>query len=144
MPLLAGAGLLVGFASGFFGIGGGFLIVPGLVAVTAMPIVNAIGSSLVSVTAFGVTTATSYAVSNFVDWGIASLFVAGGLAGSMLGTRLAHRLASRGPVLPRVFAAIVIAAGLYVGGKGFAGWVTPSPAVAGFVGSAKADAGHPA
>ena len=43
-----------------------------------------------------------------------------------------------------VFAAIVIAAGLYVGGKGFAGWVAPSPAVAGFVGSAKAGAGHPA
>ena len=46
LPLLGGIGVLVGFASGFFGIGGGFLIVPGLVGATAMPILNAIGSSL--------------------------------------------------------------------------------------------------
>ena len=59
LPLLGGVGLVVGFASGFFGIGGGFLIVPGLVGATAMPIVNAIGSSLVSVTAFGATTASA-------------------------------------------------------------------------------------
>ena len=128
LPLLGGVGLLVGFASGFFGIGGGFLIVPGLVGATAMPIVNAIGSSLVSVTAFGATTAASYAVSGLVNWWIAGLFIVGGLIGSLAGTRLAHRLASRGPVLSLVFAAIVIAAGLYVGWKGFADWAVPSPA----------------
>jgi uncharacterized membrane protein YfcA len=33
-------------ASGFFGIGGGFLIVPALVIATGMPMINAIGSSL--------------------------------------------------------------------------------------------------
>ncbi len=61
-------GLAVGVMSGFFGIGGGFLIVPGLIGATAMPLINAIGSSLVSVTVFGLTTATSYAWSGFVDW----------------------------------------------------------------------------
>ena len=61
LPLLIGIGFLVGALSGFFGIGGGFLIVPGLIGATAMPLINAIGSSLVSVTAFGLTTAASYA-----------------------------------------------------------------------------------
>ena len=121
LPLLGGIGFLVGLASGFFGIGGGFLIVPCLVGATAMPIVNAIGSSLVSVTAFGLTTAVSYAVSGLVNWWIAGLFIVGGLFGSLLGTRLANRLAGRGRILSLVFAAIVVAAGLYVTVHGFAG-----------------------
>jgi uncharacterized protein len=125
LPLLGGTGLVVGFGSGFFGIGGGFLIVPGLIGATAMPIVNAIGSSLVSVTAFGLTTAASYAVSGLVRWWIAGLFILGGLVGGVIGARLAHRLAGRGRTLSFVFAAIVIAAGLYVGAKGFATWLTP-------------------
>jgi uncharacterized protein len=123
LPLLGGTGLVVGFASGFFGIGGGFLIVPGLIGATAMPILNAIGSSLVSVTAFGLTTAASYAASGLVDWWIAGLFIAGGLIGSLAGTRLSRQLAGRGQLLSRVFAAIVIAAGMYVAGRGIMAWL---------------------
>jgi hypothetical protein len=67
LPKLIGFGLAVGLLSGFFGIGGGFLIVPGLVGATAMPLINAIGSSLFAVTAFGLTTAVSYALSGLVD-----------------------------------------------------------------------------
>ncbi|MBN8999673.1 MAG: sulfite exporter TauE/SafE family protein, partial [Rhizobiales bacterium] len=120
LPWLIGTGLVVGFASGFFGIGGGFLIVPGLVGATAMPIVNAIGSSLVSVSAFGATTAASYALSGYVDWWVAALFIAGGLAGSLAGTALARRLAGRGDTLKLIFAGIVIAAGVYVSWREFA------------------------
>ena len=47
---LVAIGLVVGVMSGFFGIGGGFLIVPGLMLGSGMPIINAIGSSLFSVT----------------------------------------------------------------------------------------------
>ena len=60
--LLYGAG--VGFMSGFFGIGGGFLAVPGLLMATDMPLVFAIGTSLISVAAFGMATALNYAVSD--------------------------------------------------------------------------------
>jgi len=119
LPVLAIAGLIVGFASGFFGIGGGFLIVPGLIAATAMPIVNAIGSSLVSVTAFGATTAASYALSGLVDWTVALIFIVGGAAGTVAGTRLSHALAGRGRTLTLVFAAIVIVAGIYVALRAF-------------------------
>jgi uncharacterized membrane protein YfcA len=43
LSMLIGIGLAVGALSGFFGIGGGFLIVPGLIGATAMPLINAIG-----------------------------------------------------------------------------------------------------
>ena len=51
LPKLIGLGLLTGALSGFFGIGGGFLIIPSLILATGMHVLNAIGSSLVSVTA---------------------------------------------------------------------------------------------
>jgi uncharacterized membrane protein YfcA len=114
LPLLSGFGLGAGALSGFFGIGGGFLIVPGLVGATAMPLICAIGSSLVAVTAFGVTTAVSYAVSGLVDWRLAVLFVIGGAAGGVLGIWLGARLAAGKRALTLVFSAVVIAVGVYV------------------------------
>lgn len=114
LPPLAGTGFMVGGLSGFFGIGGGFLIVPGLITATAMPMLNAIGSSLVSVTVFGLTTATSYALSGLVDWQAAGLMVAGGLAGSLAGLALAKRLSGSRQALSVVFAVIVITTGLYI------------------------------
>jgi uncharacterized protein len=89
LPNLLGLGLAAGGLSGFFGIGGGFLIVPALMLATGMPIVNAVGSSLVAVTVFGLTTAGNYAWSGLVDWSIAGLFIAGGVLGSLLGQRSA-------------------------------------------------------
>lgn len=56
-PALLGLGAFSGALSGFFGIGGGFLVVPGLVAATGMPMLAAVGSSLVAVSAFGLATA---------------------------------------------------------------------------------------
>ncbi|HSJ77301.1 MAG TPA: sulfite exporter TauE/SafE family protein [Erythrobacter sp.] len=107
-------GFAVGLAAGFFGIGGGFLIVPGLVMATAMPLSVAVGTSLVVVSVLGFTTAASYAVSGFVDWQLTALLVVGGVAGAGAGARLAKTLAPRKALLERVFAGVVIAAGGYV------------------------------
>jgi len=114
LPWLIGLGFLVGMLSGFFGIGGGFLIVPGLIGATAMPLINAIGSSLVSITAFGLTTAASYAWSGMVDWPLAVLFIAGGAIGGFPGIHLAKRLAGHKHALTLTFATVVIVVGLYV------------------------------
>ena len=114
LPKLLGLGLIAGAISGFFGIGGGFLIVPALILATGMPILNAVGSSLVSVTAFGLTTASNYAWSGMVDWTIASLFVAGGLIGGLLGARSARLLANRRGALTIVFAVLIFAVALYM------------------------------
>lgn len=114
LPRLIPIGLSVGFAAGFFGIGGGFLIVPGLILATAMPLTLAVGTSLVVVSALGLTTATSYAVSGLVDWPITALLVAGGVGGTLLGTALGRRLGARKGLLERGFASVVIAVGGYV------------------------------
>ena len=114
LPSLIGYGLGVGVLSGFFGIGGGFLIVPGLINATNMPILYAVGSSLVSVAAFGAATASSYAISGLVDWRLAGLMLAGGAGGALLGVALSRHLASKKQMLSRIFAAIAIVVGLYV------------------------------
>ncbi|HZL60879.1 MAG TPA: TSUP family transporter, partial [Pseudolabrys sp.] len=85
------------------------------------PLINAIGSSLVSVTAFGLTTAASYAWSGLIDWPLAILFIVGGALGGLLGTRLAHHLASYKHALTFTFSGIVIAVGLYVIARSIAG-----------------------
>ena len=114
LPKLAGLGLIVGMFSGFFGIGGGFLIVPALMLSTGMPMLNAIGSSLVSATAFGLTTAGNYALSGFVDWRIAGLFIMGGVFGGLVGGRAAKLLGSRRGALTSIFAALIFVVALYV------------------------------
>ena len=114
MPAIVGLGLATGMLSGFFGIGGGFLIVPALMVATGMSIMNAVSSSLVAVTAFGLTTATSYAWSGLISWGLAGLFVAGGVGGGLIGSRLARLMSARRGLLNIVFAAVIIAVALYM------------------------------
>lgn len=114
LPRLIPIGFGTGLLAGFFGIGGGFLIVPGLIAATAMPMRNAAGTSLVVVAALGATTATSYALSGLVQWPLVALLVAGGLAGAVLGLVGARRLAARRGLVERGFALLVIAVGIYV------------------------------
>lgn len=113
-PLVIVAALIVGLLSGFFGIGGGFLIVPGLLFSTGMPMLQAVGSSLLSVGSFGLTTAVNYAVSGLVNWPIAAEYIAGGIVGGLLGMRLAVRLAVRKALLNQVFAGFVFAVAGYM------------------------------
>ena len=108
------AGLAVGFVSGFFGIGGGFLIVPGLVFATGMPLIMAIGSSLFSVGTFGLTTAVNYALSGLVAWLVVVEYVAGGAVGGFLGTHLATRLSGHKRLLNYVFSGIIVVVALYM------------------------------
>jgi uncharacterized membrane protein YfcA len=114
LPRLVPIGLGVGLTAGFFGIGGGFLIVPGLILATAMPLSYAIGTSLVVVSALGLTTATSYAASGLVDWPITALLVAGGVCGTIIGIALGRVLGTRKGLLERGFASVVILVGGYV------------------------------
>ena len=107
-------GFITGTLSGFFGIGGGFLIVPGIMLGSGMPILNAIGSSLFSVAAFGLTTAANYAASDLVDWRVAAEFIAGGAAGGAIGVWGATRMAGRRRLLTQTFAGVVFAVAAYM------------------------------
>lgn len=118
LPRIGLTALAVGFMAGFFGIGGGFLIVPGLVYSTGMPLLNAVGSSLLSVTAFGLTTAGNYALSSLVDWEVAAFLLLGGVAGGLAGVRVSRHLAAKRPALSYAFAGIVVVVGAYVVWRG--------------------------
>jgi uncharacterized membrane protein YfcA len=109
---------IVGFGAGglagFFGIGGGFLIVPGLLFGSGLSIIEAVGTSLFCVGAFGMTAAWNYALSGWVAWPVAWEFVAGGIVGGWLGSWGAQKLASMRGVLSMLFALVIVAVGLFM------------------------------
>ncbi len=109
---IAGTGFAVGMASGFFGIGGGFLVVPGLIMSAGLSTIAAIGTSLLSVFAFGATTAVQYALAGKVDFLVALLFIAGGLVGGALGAATGRRIGSAR--LTRVFSAVLVVVAIYM------------------------------
>ena len=107
-------GFIVGALSGFFGIGGGFLIVPGLMFSAGLPLLNAIGSSLLSVGMFGTTTAITYAFSSLVNWIVALEYIGGGILGGLVGVRLATRLGKQKKTLSRIFAGVILVVAMYM------------------------------
>lgn len=117
MARIAPMGLGVGGAAGFFGIGGGFLIVPGLMMATGMTLANAAASSLVSVAVFGAATAANYAVHGEVDLRLAGLLLAGGAVGGGLGIGVSRLLATRVRLARSLFAVLIVIVAAYVGWK---------------------------
>lgn len=111
---LAPIGFLAGLAAGFFGIGGGFLIAPGLMASTGMTLANASASSLVSVSLFGGATSLSYAASGQLVWSLFGALVVGGAGGTLLALPLAKMLESRVAMARTVFALMVIGVAIFI------------------------------
>lgn len=109
---ITGTGFAVGAASGFFGIGGGFLIVPGLIMSAGLSTIAAVGTSLLSVFAFGATTAVQYALAGKIDFPVALLFIAGGLLGGGLGAAAGRRIGSTR--LNHVFAVALVVIAIYM------------------------------
>ncbi len=109
--LLIVTALCTGIASGFFGIGGGFLIVPALVLVAGLPLGIAIATSLLVISINGAIGVASYALhGRAIDYAVAGVFVAGGLGGMWLGQKVGGKLDER--MLARVFAvALMLVAG---------------------------------
>jgi Predicted permeases len=107
-------GMGAGIIAGFFGIGGGFLIVPGLMLASHMEILYAIGTSLFGVGSFGLATAINYSFSGLVDWGVAFLFIGGGIIGGWVGAMIARRLAQKKGVLNLIFSTMIIAVAVFM------------------------------
>lgn len=114
LPKILPTGLLTGMVSGFFGIGGGFLIVPGLVFSTGMGMTEAIGTSLFSVGTFGLTTAISYSISGLVNWLVVALYIAGGLVGGRFGVKACTVLGKNKRRLQLLFSGVIIVVALYM------------------------------
>jgi uncharacterized membrane protein YfcA len=114
--VLAVAGLGTGLLSGLFGVGGGFVIVPVLMAVTRMGINRAVATSLVVLVAVGLGGTAAALARGTLPWAVLLPFVAGGTMGMLAGRALAARLA--GPLLQRMFAAAIVLVALLMGYRG--------------------------
>lgn len=108
-----GAGAGLGAVTGFLGVGGGFLAVPALVGVLAVPMGAAVGTSLlVIVTNAVVALAARAHTASGLDWALIMPFLATAVLGAWDGRRLAARVSPA--TLQRVFGAVLltVAAGM--------------------------------
>ena len=86
-------GFVTGFASGFFGVGGGFLLVPALYIGANLKMKEAIATSLFIIFLFGIFGLVSYEVQGRqVDYLISAIFTAGGALGGVIGAFYAKKL----------------------------------------------------
>ena len=105
--LLLFTGLAVGLLSGLFGVGGGFLIVPALVAFATMGVPQAVGTSLFVMTLVGASAiASQLAAGRSIPPDITACFVGGSIPALLVGSRIGRRLT--GPTLARVFAVAIV------------------------------------
>lgn len=112
LPKSVATGIAVGFLTGLFGVGGGFLVVPALVLLLGLPMPVAVGTSLVVVTLNSAAGFAAHAGSADLDWRLLTAFAGAAVAGSLVASRFAHRANSRR--LQRGFAWLVLVIALLV------------------------------
>ncbi len=105
------AGTVVGFFTGLFGVGGGFVIVPALTLLLAFPMPQAVGTSLLIIAINCAWALVARVGHQSVDWEVTIPFAVAALAGVVTGTRLADRLPAQ--TLLRWFAGLLVAVAVY-------------------------------
>jgi uncharacterized membrane protein YfcA len=105
-------GFVVGFLTGLFGVGGGFLIIPALVLLLGVEMPVAVGTSLLIITANSAAAVLSHLDHANIDWGITAAFVGTAIVGSLIAGNLGGK-ANTGR-LQRWFAYLVFAVAAYV------------------------------
>jgi hypothetical protein len=107
------AGTAVGFLTGLFGVGGGFVIVPALTLVLRFSMPQAVGTSLLVVTVNAVVALAARGGPGAVEWSVALPFTVAALVGVGAGVRAADRLPAR--TLLRAFAALLVGVAVFTG-----------------------------
>jgi uncharacterized membrane protein YfcA len=107
----------VGLLTGFFGVGGGFALVPALVLALGYPMPVAVGTSLLVI---AINSATALAArissgSDHLDWALIGIFTAAAIAGSLVGGRISARANPRHLTL--AFALLLVAVALYTAAR---------------------------
>ena len=100
------AGSVVGFLTGFFGVGGGFVIVPGLVLALGFTMPEAIGTSLLVIAINSVVALSTRLHTGSIEWGTVVPFTVASLLGVIVGSRLASTRDSSS--LQRWFVALLV------------------------------------
>ncbi|QES46569.1 integral membrane family protein [Streptomyces venezuelae] len=104
----AGAGAGLGAVTGFIGVGGGFLAVPALRTVLALPMRKVVGTSLLVITVNSLAALTARTGTGAgLDWGVIAPFTGAAILGAWDGKRLAAKIS--GPALQRIFAYVLLA-----------------------------------
>ncbi len=110
---LGAAGSAIGVVTGFFGVGGGFLIVPVLSLLFGVELRRAVGTSLAVIFLVASAGLGFHLLRDpTIDWAVAIPFTAGTAAGSGLGAIAARRIATRR--LSRAFALLLASVGIVV------------------------------
>ncbi len=109
---LAAVGLAAGLYSGFLGLGGGFVVVPGLMRYCGFTVKEAIGTSLVTVAILAVPGTLVHSLLGHVDWRLALLLAIGVVPGAWLGAHAATRASDRAVALS--FAALLAVTGIWL------------------------------
>lgn len=106
---IAASGVAVGFLTGLFGVGGGFVIVPALTLAVGLTMPEAIATSLVVIAANTVIALAVRGVDS-VDWPVAAALTAPMLVGGYVGAGLGRRI--DGDVARVTFAVLLLAVAL--------------------------------
>lgn len=115
MRLLVTASV-VGLLTGFFGVGGGFVLVPALVLALSFDMPTAVGTSLLVIAVNSTTALLARANSGTSpSWPVLGAFTALAVAGSLVGGRLATRVSPR--VLTRAFSVLLVGVALYTAAR---------------------------
>jgi uncharacterized membrane protein YfcA len=109
---LTGAGFAVGLVTGIVGVGGGFLIVPALVAFGGYPLNRAVPASLLVIATSASAGGLGYAGHVEVPWDTVAIIAAAAVLGVVAGGRLAGRIPAR--MLQRAFSLFLIVNAAYL------------------------------
>ncbi|WP_232290164.1 sulfite exporter TauE/SafE family protein [Micromonospora sp. ATCC 39149] len=112
LPKSIAAGIGVGFMTGLFGVGGGFLIIPALVLLLGLSMPAAVATSLVIIVVNSAAGFAAHAGDAAIDYRIAAAFTLAATTGSLAAGRLAVRLPTQR--LQRAFAWLVFAIAAFV------------------------------
>ena len=89
------SGFIAGFASGYVGVGGGFIMVPLMVIFLGVPMKKASGTSLIAVSTLAIPGVIEHAMLGNIDF-VAGLMVAlGSMPGAIVGARLLRIIPER-------------------------------------------------
>ncbi|MBA8794067.1 hypothetical protein FHX74_001672 [Friedmanniella endophytica] len=112
LPKAAAAGVVVGFLTGLFGVGGGFLIIPALTLLLGLPMAAATATSLVVIVANSASALVAHLGDTTIDVSVATAFTAASVVAALAAGRLAPKLS--GLKLRRGFAVLVLLVAIYV------------------------------
>jgi len=116
---VVGAASVVGLVTGFFGVGGGFFVVPALVLALGFEMVEAVGTSLLVIAVNSAEALLARLGTRIeLDWALLAAFGAAAVVGAVLGDQVASRLPAR--ELTRAFAALLAAVALAVAARSVA------------------------